>query len=49
VGVGTVRKVSAVRWGVAGSVVWAWVFTVPGSAAISASALLILRAVGVPV
>jgi len=49
VGVGTVRKLSAVRWGVAGRVVWAWVFTVPGSAAISAVALLILRAVGVPV
>ena len=49
VGVGTVRKLSAVRWGVAGRVVWAWVFTVPGSAAISALALLILRAVGVPV
>jgi len=49
VGVGTVRKLSAVRWGVAGRVVWAWVFTVPGSAAISALALLILQAVGVPV
>jgi inorganic phosphate transporter, PiT family len=49
VGVGSVRKLSAVRWGVAGRVVWAWVFTVPGSATISALALLILRAVGVSV
>jgi PiT family inorganic phosphate transporter len=49
VGVGSVRKLSAVRWGVAGRVVWAWVFTVPGSATISAIALLILRAAGVPV
>jgi PiT family inorganic phosphate transporter len=49
VGVGSVRKLSAVRWGVAGRVVWAWVFTVPGSATISALGLLILRAVGVPV
>jgi len=49
VGVGSVRKLSAVRWGVAGRVVWAWVFTVPGSATISALALLMLRAVGVPV
>jgi PiT family inorganic phosphate transporter len=49
VGVGSVRKLTAVRWGVAGRVVWAWVFTVPGSAAISAVALVLLRAVGVPV
>jgi PiT family inorganic phosphate transporter len=49
VGVGTVRKLSAVRWGVAGRVVWAWVFTVPGAAAISAAAFLLMRALGVPV
>ena len=49
VGVGSVRKLSAVRWGVAGRVVWAWVFTVPGSATISALSLLLLRAAGVPV
>jgi PiT family inorganic phosphate transporter len=36
VGVGSVRKVSAVRWGVAGTIVWAWVLTIPGSAAIAA-------------
>jgi PiT family inorganic phosphate transporter len=49
VGVGTVRKLSAVRWGVAGRVVWAWVFTVPGAAAISAATFLLLRLLGVPV
>jgi PiT family inorganic phosphate transporter len=49
VGVGTVRKLSAVRWGVAGRVVWAWVFTVPGAAAISAGTFLLLRLLGVPV
>jgi inorganic phosphate transporter, PiT family len=49
VGVGTVRKLSAVRWGVAGRVVWAWVFTVPGAAAISAATFLLLRAFGIPV
>jgi PiT family inorganic phosphate transporter len=49
VGVGTVRKLSAVRWGVARRVVWAWVFTVPGTALISAVAFLVLRAFGVPV
>jgi PiT family inorganic phosphate transporter len=49
VGVGTVRKLSAVRWGVAGRVVWAWVFTVPGAAAISAATFILLRMLGVPV
>ena len=32
VGVGSTRNVSAVRWGVAGNIVWAWVFTIPASA-----------------
>ncbi|TAK29436.1 MAG: inorganic phosphate transporter [Myxococcaceae bacterium] len=49
IGVGTVRKLSAVRWGVAGRIVWAWVLTVPGAAAISAVTFLGLRAAGVPV
>jgi PiT family inorganic phosphate transporter len=49
VGVGTVRKLTAVRWGVAGRVVWAWVFTVPGAAAISAATFLLLRAIGIPI
>ena len=49
VGVGTVRKLSAVRWGVAGRVVWAWICTVPGAAAISAATFLLLRLLGVPV
>jgi PiT family inorganic phosphate transporter len=38
VGVGSVQKVSAVRWGVAGSIVWAWVLTIPCSAFIAAVA-----------
>jgi PiT family inorganic phosphate transporter len=38
VGVGSVRTFSAVRWGLAGSIVWAWVLTVPASAAIAAAA-----------
>jgi PiT family inorganic phosphate transporter len=49
VGVGTVRKFSAVRWGVAGRIVWAWFITVPAAAAISALTFLLLRAIGVPV
>ncbi|HET6599147.1 MAG TPA: inorganic phosphate transporter [Burkholderiaceae bacterium] len=32
VGVGSVRRASAVRWGVAGNIVWAWVVTIPASA-----------------
>jgi PiT family inorganic phosphate transporter len=36
VGVGAVTKLSAIRWGVAGRIVWAWVLTIPASALISA-------------
>lgn len=38
VGVGAARKFSAVRWGIAGSIVWAWVFTIPASAFMAALA-----------
>jgi PiT family inorganic phosphate transporter len=38
VGVGSVQKVSAVRWGVAGNIVWAWIFTIPCSAFVAAVA-----------
>jgi PiT family inorganic phosphate transporter len=38
VGVGSVRKLSAVRWGVAGTIVWAWILTIPCSAFIAAVA-----------
>jgi PiT family inorganic phosphate transporter len=38
IGVGAVRNVSAVRWGVAGGIVWAWVLTIPCSAAVAAVA-----------
>jgi inorganic phosphate transporter, PiT family len=31
VGVGASRRLSAVRWGVAGRVVWAWIVTIPGA------------------
>ena len=36
VGVGSTRRMSAVRWGIAGSIVWAWVLTIPCSAVIAA-------------
>jgi len=38
VGVGSAQKMSAVRWGVAGNIVWAWVFTIPASAFMAAVA-----------
>ncbi len=38
VGVGSVQKLSAVRWGVAGGIVWAWIFTIPCSAFVAAVA-----------
>ncbi len=38
VGVGSAQKLSAVRWGVAGNIVWAWVFTIPCSAFVAAVA-----------
>ena len=36
VGVGSTRRLSAVRWGVAGQIVWAWLLTIPASALIGA-------------
>jgi PiT family inorganic phosphate transporter len=36
VGVGSTRRLSAVRWGVAGRIVWAWVLTIPAAATIAA-------------
>jgi PiT family inorganic phosphate transporter len=38
VGVGSVQRASAVRWGVAGNIVWAWIFTIPASASVAALA-----------
>ncbi len=42
-GVGTMKRFSAVKWGVAGQIVWAWVLTIPGSAAISAVVYILSR------
>jgi PiT family inorganic phosphate transporter len=36
IGVGSIKRLSAVRWGVAGRIVWAWILTIPASAAIAA-------------
>jgi PiT family inorganic phosphate transporter len=44
VGVGAARRMSAVRWGVAGRVLWAWVLTIPGAALVAAVTSLALEA-----
>jgi PiT family inorganic phosphate transporter len=43
VGVGATRRLSAVRWGVARRVVWAWVLTIPISGLTAAAGILIVR------
>lgn len=46
VGVGATRRLSAVRWGVAGRIVWAWVLTIPAAAAVGASTYWLLALLG---
>jgi PiT family inorganic phosphate transporter len=46
IGVGSIRRLSAVRWGVAGRIVWAWVLTIPASALIAA---LVYKAVALTI
>ena len=43
VGVGATKRLSAVRWGVAGNIIWAWILTIPASAAISAFIYLSIK------
>jgi len=43
VGVGATKRLSAVRWGVAGNIIWAWILTIPISAALSAALFLSLK------
>ena len=43
VGVGAVHRLSAVRWGVAGRIVWAWIFTIPAAALMAAVAFAIMN------
>jgi PiT family inorganic phosphate transporter len=44
IGVGATRRISAVKWGVAGTIVWAWILTIPLSAAVSALSYFAIRA-----
>jgi PiT family inorganic phosphate transporter len=46
VGVGALKRFSAVRWGVAGRVVWAWILTIPGAGIVAALTLAVLEALG---
>jgi PiT family inorganic phosphate transporter len=43
VGVGATKRLSAVKWGVAGRIVWAWVLTIPLAAAMSAATYVVVR------
>jgi inorganic phosphate transporter, PiT family len=45
VGVGTTRRLSAVKWGVAGRIVWAWILTIPAAGLIAALSFLLIRVV----
>jgi inorganic phosphate transporter, PiT family len=46
VGVGAVRRLSAVRWGVAGQIVWAWVLTIPAAFLIAMLSYTLLHLAG---
>jgi PiT family inorganic phosphate transporter len=46
VGVGATRRLSAVRWGLAGRIVWAWVLTIPAAFSMSALTYLVIRLLG---
>ncbi|HET6344253.1 MAG TPA: inorganic phosphate transporter, partial [Myxococcota bacterium] len=43
VGVGSTRNFSGIRWGIAGRIVWAWLLTIPASAAVAAACFYLLR------
>jgi PiT family inorganic phosphate transporter len=46
IGVGALKRLSAVRWGVAGRVVWAWIVTIPGAATVAALSLGLFKGLG---
>ncbi len=48
IGVGSTRRLSAVRWGIAGQIVWAWILTIPAAAVIAAGMFYILSFIGLP-
>jgi len=44
-GAGAVKRVSAVRWGIGRRIVWAWIITIPASAAVAYASTLIIKAI----
>ncbi len=48
IGVGSTRRLSAVRWGIAGQIVWAWILTIPISAAVAGVIYYVLSFAGLP-
>ena len=42
-GVGSIKRFSAVRWGVAGTIVWAWILTIPCSALVAAASCFVVN------
>jgi PiT family inorganic phosphate transporter len=44
IGVGSIHRMSAVRWGVARQIVWAWVLTIPAAAGIAGLSYLVMHA-----
>lgn len=42
-GVGSIHRLKAVRWGLAGNILWAWVMTIPAAAAVGAATMLFVR------
>jgi len=43
VGVGAANRISAVRWGIAGRIVWAWLLTIPAAGVLAALAYMVLQ------
>jgi PiT family inorganic phosphate transporter len=43
IGVGATRRLSGIKWGVAGRILWAWVLTIPASAAVAAACLYVVE------
>jgi PiT family inorganic phosphate transporter len=44
-GVGSTKRLSAVRWGLGRRIVYAWIITIPASAGLAAASMLIIRAI----
>jgi inorganic phosphate transporter, PiT family len=45
-GVSAARRLSAVKWGVASRIVWAWIVTMPAAAALASVFLIVIRGLG---